>query len=84
MRGQEFELLSYGHCWGEQRVSFFDRQGHVCSMPADWTSAAPPDPFVLAAAGRSFFRIKDLLALAALLRELSTQEAECKDDCAKL
>ena len=53
-------------------------------MPADWTSAAPPDPFVLAAAGRSFFRIKDLLALAALLRELSTQEAECKDDYAKL
>lgn len=69
--GQEFELLNYGNCWGEVRVSFHDREGHFRSFPASWTSMAAPDPFVAISAGRSLFRVKDLLALASLLRELS-------------
>ena len=32
-----------------------------------WTSVAAEDPFVRVAAGRSAFRVSDLLALAALL-----------------
>ena len=69
--GQEFELISYGHCWSEVRVSFHDQEGRFRSFPASWTSVAAPDPFVVVSAGRSLFRVKDLLALASLLRELS-------------
>jgi len=36
-------------------------------LPVDWTDAAEPDLFVEFAAGRSPFRLQDLLALAALI-----------------
>jgi hypothetical protein len=42
------------------------------SLAARWTSLAPPDPFVIAARGRAFFRLEDLIRLADLLRELRT------------
>jgi hypothetical protein len=38
------------------------------SPPAQWTSLAPPDPFV--AVVRSAFRVADLLELARLLERL--------------
>jgi hypothetical protein len=51
-----------------------------------------PDPFVVISAGRSLFRVKELLALASLLREFSGSAAKgggvkeilpiCKDNCA--
>jgi len=71
LRGQEFEIINYGHFWGELRVSFHDQDGRFCSFPASWTSVAAPDPFVVLSAGRSLLRVKDLLALASLIRELS-------------
>ena len=40
-------------------------------MPAGWTDVEPPDPFVALAAGRALWRVEDLLALAALVRELA-------------
>ncbi len=50
---------------------FHDEQACLCSLPATWTSVVPPEPFVELSAGRSLFRIEDLLALAALVRELT-------------
>lgn len=47
-----------------------DESGRICSLPADWTSVAPGDPYVALAAGRSLFRPEDLLALAARVRAL--------------
>ena len=44
-------------------------------MPTAWTSVAPEDPFVKVAAGRSAFRVADLLALADLLDGLATEDA---------
>ena len=73
--GQEFELISYSHSWGEERVSFHDQEGRLRSLPAIWTSVAAPDPFVVISAGRSLFRVKELLVLASLLRELSRSAA---------
>jgi hypothetical protein len=32
-------------------------------MPARWTSVVPPDPFVLVAAGRAYFRLEDVIRL---------------------
>ena len=39
-------------------------------LPARWTSLAAPDPFVIAAAGRAYFRLEDLIRLAEQMREL--------------
>lgn len=62
--------MTYKHAWGEYRVEFLDQEGHLRSLPAQWTSVVAPDPFVVVAAGRSYFRIEDLLSLVALLRAL--------------
>ncbi len=56
--------------WGEERVFYRDRRGHLASLPAQWTSAVPEDPSIAIGAGRSAFRVRDLLELAALLSEL--------------
>ncbi|HKF36402.1 MAG TPA: DUF5372 family protein [Ktedonobacteraceae bacterium] len=78
--GQQFEILSYRHNWGEYRVTFYDTPGHVRALPAAWTSAAPPDPSVILAAGRAAFRVADLLQLSQLIgciEEGWKEEAEC-------
>ena len=52
---------------------FFRKPGdqRVCSLPASWTDVVEPDAFVALAAGRSLFRVDDLLALSDLVAELS-------------
>ncbi len=37
------------------------------SLPTGWTDVIGDDPFVVVGAGRSAFRVEDLLALAALM-----------------
>jgi hypothetical protein len=65
-------MVGFAHTWGEYRV-FFRRPGErrVCSLPATWTDVVEPDPFVALAAGRSLFRVDDLLTLSDLIGELS-------------
>jgi hypothetical protein len=71
LSGQEYELVGYGHTWGEQRV-FFQEPGQpgIRSLPANWTDVDEPDPFLVVSAGRSYFRPEDLLQLVVLLTEL--------------
>ncbi len=61
---QEFELVSYRQDWGEDRVWFQDKLGRLRSLPTSWTDAGAVDPFVALAAGRSLFRVADLIELA--------------------
>ncbi len=68
--GQEFELVTYRHNWGEDRVYFCDAHGLLHALPASWTSVWPQDPFVAAAAGRSPFRLEDLRELSDLVFRL--------------
>jgi hypothetical protein len=51
---------------------FFHEPGdqRIRSLPAGWTDVDDPDPFVAMSAGRSLFRVEDLLALSALIGEL--------------
>ena len=56
--------------WGEDRVFVYDEEGQLFSLPADWTDADPPDPYIAVSAGRSPFRMADLLELGALLDQL--------------
>jgi Family of unknown function (DUF5372) len=60
---QEFELVSYRNNWGEDRVWFQDGNGRLHSLPTGWTDAVAIDPFIAVAAGRSLFRVADLLEL---------------------
>ena len=71
-------MVVYRHNWGEDRVYFHDRQGTLCSLPASWTNAIPPDPFVAIAAGRCHFRYEDLLRLAEMIAE-ATAASEAID-----
>jgi hypothetical protein len=78
--GQQFEILTYRHNWGEYRVTFYDTPEHVRALPAAWTSIVPPDPNVVLAAGRAAFRVADLLQLSQLIGRIEQErkeEAEC-------
>ena len=46
---------------------YFDVAGKLTSMRVSWTDAAPYDHFMDVSAGRSWFRMDDLLELSALL-----------------
>jgi len=68
--GQEFDLITYLHTWGEDRV-YFQREGeHLVSVPASWTDIVPEDPVVKLAAGRSVCRVQDLVELVELIQRL--------------
>jgi hypothetical protein len=66
--GREHDLVDYRHSWGEDRVFYVDERGDARSLPASWTSAAADDPFTVVSAGRSHWRVADLLELATVVR----------------
>ena len=41
--GQQFEILTCRHNWGEYRITFYDTPDHIRGLPAAWTSMVPPD-----------------------------------------
>jgi Family of unknown function (DUF5372) len=53
--------------WSEHRVFCLDEGGTQRSLPAGWTDAVAADVFVAMAAGRSPFRVEDLVGLAELI-----------------
>jgi len=61
--------------WGEERVDYLDEEGRVRMIPTCWTSLAAPDPFVVISAGRSWFRVEDLLALGRLIGAIGQEES---------
>ena len=68
--GQVLDIVVRRHNWGEDRVYYRDGHGLLTSLPAGWTSVVPGDAFVAVAAGRSGFRVQDLVNLAALVLRL--------------
>ena len=50
----------------------------MASIPASWTDVVAPDPVVVLSAGRSPFRLDDLLELTRLVAAL---EQEVIHDC---
>ncbi len=63
-------MVAQSREYGEERVYYRDQHSHMRFLPVRWTSMAAPDPFVLAAAGRAYFRLEDLIGLAKQMREL--------------
>jgi len=81
-------LIIYRHIWGEDRVYYHDDTGKLRSIPAKWTDVAGGDPFVIVAAGRSPFRVVDLLELYRLVggisdRSLSSNSEKGGAKCVK-
>jgi hypothetical protein len=70
-------LVAYRQNWGEDRVWFQDNKGRLHSLPTSWTDAAGLDPFVAVAAGRSLFRVADLLELANRIDGRASEAVEC-------
>jgi hypothetical protein len=68
--GKKFVLTTRKQNWGEDRLTYFDSKGQLHSILTSWTSLAEPDLFAQTAAGRSWFRVDDLLRLCAQLAEL--------------
>ena len=66
--GHEFELINIAYCWGDERVFYVDETKHAHGLPARWTNAVAEDPFVVISAGRSDFRLSDLLQLVEIIK----------------
>src|SRR5215472_7451436 len=67
--GRELRLIDQYLAWGEDRVCFRDDRGALRFLPTAWTTLAPADPFVQMSAGRSHFRVEDLLRLTTLIAQ---------------
>ncbi len=66
--GQELELVGYRRSWGSECVDCYDKEGRLVTVPLEWTDATGvEDPFLVVSAGRSHFRVEDLLQLAELI-----------------
>ena len=71
-RNIEFEIDHVKRIAYESRVFFFNTKGRKSSVPLYWTDLGPQDRFVAVSAGRSFFRVEDLLGLVHLIEEISS------------
>lgn len=68
--------MTFRQNWGEDRVWFHDNDGRLQSVPTSWTDAAPTDAFVVVSAGRSLFRLADLLELAQRIQASTPEQPE--------
>jgi Family of unknown function (DUF5372) len=60
-------------------VYYRDRTGRMRFLPVRWTTMSTPDPFVLIAEGRAYFRLADLIRLQDQLRELQGSNISAGD-----
>ena len=63
LRGTEYELVTRKLTWGEDRVFYYDSSGNLKSLWANLTDVVSQDAFDRISAGRSAFRVDDLLEL---------------------
>lgn len=63
--------------WGEDRVFYYDRNGRLKSFLVNVTDLFPVDAFTRISAGRSAFRVDDLLELQERLDRRKRREGEC-------
>jgi Family of unknown function (DUF5372) len=62
--------------WGEDRVYFYDADGKLRSFLTAITDLPPDDDFMRISAGRSAFRVDDLLQLCDLLDRRNSRQGE--------
>jgi len=67
LRGAEHVLVTRKLTWAEDRVFYYDLNGKLKSLVANVTDVATIDSFERISAGRSAFRVDDLLELRCLI-----------------
>jgi len=67
--GAEYELVTRKLTWGEDRVFYYDASGRLKSLMTNVTDVLARDAFDRISAGRSAFRIDDLLELRRLFEK---------------
>ena len=67
--GAEYELVTRKLNWGEDRVFYYEAGGRLKSLMSNVTDVIARDAFDRISAGRSTFRIDDLLELRRLLEK---------------
>jgi hypothetical protein len=68
--GAEYELVTRKLTWGEDRVFYYDANGKLKSLLTNVTDVVSKDAFDRISAGRSAFRVDDLLELHRLFDRL--------------
>jgi hypothetical protein len=71
--GQQCPIVTIRHNWGEEILYYRNQDGKLVPIPARWTDRVAPDPVVTVSAGRSPFRMEDLLELTRLLAALEEE-----------
>ncbi|MBT4288629.1 MAG: hypothetical protein HOD92_14985 [Deltaproteobacteria bacterium] len=70
---QKFKLFTYYHNWESHRVNFYNNENRFVSLPTSWTSLFPKNLFVEQSAGRSLFKVADLLSLSQLIETFNQE-----------
>jgi hypothetical protein len=70
--GQEIDFVERKVHWGDDLLFYRDQCGYVTSLPTRWTSLQDEDLFPVVSAGRSHFRVTDLIDLASLITEIQS------------
>ena len=78
-RGAEYELVMRKLNWGEDRVFYYDSEGNLQSLLTNLTDVVTVDAFERVSAGRSAFRVDDLLELRRLLSRFDQARKGTKD-----
>jgi len=73
LRDVELNLEHYTCCWSEDRAFFYDKKGHLNSVPVGWTNLCPADIFIKISAGRSYFKVENLLQIVEIIRSLKNE-----------
>ena len=69
-------MVTLRHNWGNTQVYYHDEAGRLRQLPMTWTSLGAEDPVVVIGAGRSPFKLADLLALTRLLEQLQADSPD--------
>jgi hypothetical protein len=67
LSGKEFQIVARQRNWGEDRLFYYAPDGRLKSFLANITDVFTADAFTRISAGRSAFRVDDLLELRELL-----------------
>jgi Family of unknown function (DUF5372) len=79
LRGAEYELVTRKLTWGEDRVFFYDPSGKLKSLLTNVTDVVAKDAFDRISAGRSAFRVDDLLELRHLFDRRKRTDKGARD-----
>jgi hypothetical protein len=71
--GREFEVLYFRRDWGDDRVGYCNESDSQATIPISFTNLRTPDPFVEMAAGRTRFRVEDLIELTKLVETFKSE-----------